>query len=413
VRSAFLGALALALVGCAGNGDGDGDRGPALVVVGDDPTDVPIDGISDDLLATFRRADALFDKAYREPQGLGPLYIRRACTECHAGGLRGPGRVQKMVVVDESGAPALDQSALFDHTVRPYTAAGATRAAVPPDASALAAGESIRVTTRLPASVLGRGFIDAVDDAEILRVEAEQKARGDGISGRVNRVAYGSVVDLGGGYHAYGPGDVDLIGRFGHKAIVASVEDFVARALQLDIGLTSPLRPDELANADGLADDDKPGVDVGEDVVRDLATYVRLLAIPAREAGHERGEALFHEVKCAVCHVPSMHTRADYPIAALAGIDAPIYSDLLLHERGESYDDGLVEGDAGTSEWRTAPLIGLRFFTSYLHDGSAHSILDVIATHAVDGSESKVAADAFFALSDDDQQALLDFVQSL
>ena len=56
----------------------------------------------------------------------------------------------------------------------------------------------------------------------------------------------------------------------------------------------------------------------------------------------------------------------------LAGIDAPIYSDLLLHDLGSDHADGLTDQGAHSTEWKTAPLIGVRFMLSYLHDGGQY-----------------------------------------
>ncbi len=39
----------------------------------------------------------------RPADGLGPLYIRHACADCHETGVRGPGLVQKMSVVEADG----------------------------------------------------------------------------------------------------------------------------------------------------------------------------------------------------------------------------------------------------------------------------------------------------------------------
>ena len=97
------------------------------------------------------------------------------------------------------------------------------------------------------------------------------------------------------------------------------------------------------------------------------------------------------------------------PIPQLADIDAPVYTDLLLHDMGNDLADGMTDG--GTSvDWRTAPLIGLRFALSYLHDGRAGTVADAIMQH---GGEASASRDAFAALSPDDQAALLAFVQAL
>jgi CxxC motif-containing protein (DUF1111 family) len=201
-----------------------------------------------------------------------------------------------------------------------------------------------------------------------------------------------------------------LIGRFGVKARIATLGDFTADAFQGDMGLTTPMRPTELPNPDGLTDDARPGVDLPIERVDIITFYVRHIAIPRRVGMSDAGAALFASTGCASCHVPSLRTRADYPIAPLAGIDAAVYSDLLLHDMGDSLGDSLVEGDASGREWKTAPLIGLRFFTTYLHDGRAHSVEDAILAH--DG-EGRAAADHFRALSPSDRATLTSFVEAL
>src|SRR5262249_17623636 len=141
------------------------------------------------------------------------------------------------------------------------------------------------------------------------------------------------------------------------------------------------------------------------------------LAIPHREA-NARGEELFTQVNCAVCHTPSLHTRADYPVEQIADRDAAVYTDFLLHSMGSLLADGLpkdpgVDGDAGSLDWRTAPLLGLRFNRTFLHDGRARTVADAIRLHRSDGSEANDSIDRFDALSDDDRKALLDFVNAL
>ena len=182
------------------------------------------------------------------------------------------------------------------------------------------------------------------------------------------------------------------------------------------MGLTSPLRPSELPNPDGLLDDQKLGVDSSADSVNERAMYLRLLAIPERVALDPTGAALFAEVECAECHVPALHTRADYPVAALADIDAPIYSDLLIHDMGEDLADGMadgVDGSAKSRDLRSAPLIGVRFNHVFLHDGRADSVSEAISMHEGSGSEANHAVAQFLALPSEKQQKLIEFVTSL
>lgn len=374
-----------------------------------DPFDVPIEHATDAERALFVAGDQLFEVPLRDADGLGPLYTRTSCGACHGSGLRGPGAVQKMAVVLADGiTTADDQSALpFGNTVHPLFNGAATTAVVPPAGT----NANVKVTTRVGPSILGRGYLEAVLDSEIERVASEQAARADGIRGRVNRVAYGSKGSADARFHDHHEGDV-VIGRFGLKARIATVDDFTADALQGDMGITSPLRPNEIANPDGLTDDLKPGTDVPLESVALRAMYVRLTAIPRRN-DVPRGADLFTQAKCSACHVPSLRTRADYPIAALAGIDAPLYTDVLLHDMGDALADGIREGVATSRDWRTPPLVGLRFVKKLLHDSRAASIDEAILMHDSRGSEAAESVALFRALSDGDRTTLLAFVGSL
>jgi CxxC motif-containing protein (DUF1111 family) len=368
-------------------------------------SDVPIDGIAHAEVAPFNDGDGLFGVPFRPTDGLGPLFIRTSCAACHQEGSRGPGLVEKMALVEADGVtPLADQSSLaFGHTVREGLAAGATTAIAAPS------DPRVKVSIRLGPAVLGRGYMEAVDDAEILRVEAEQARRTDGIHGSAARVTFASVPNPDASFSAYHQGD-QVIGRFGLKARIATIDDFTADAFQGDMGMTTPMRPDELANPDGLLDDQRPGVDLDLAHVDRVAFYIRRIAIPRRVGLTPQGAALFEQASCAVCHAPTLKTRASYPITQLAGIDAPIYTDLLLHDMGPALADGMTDGSATSAQWRTAPLIGLRFARTYLHDGRAHSVADAVAAH--DG-EAHGAALAFQALSPDDQRALIEFVEAL
>ena len=302
------------------------DPGP-----GPDVFDVPIATATDAERQLFFAGDSLFELPLRDADGLGPLFTRTSCGACHSAGVRGPGAVQKMVVVDADGfTPSADQSALpYGHTVHPLYTAGAKSGVLPPSDLA---GTRVKVTTRVGPPILGRGYVEAVLDSEIERIAAEQASRTDAIHGRINHVVYASEANPDTRFHKHQKGDL-VIGRFGLKGRVATLDDFTADALQGDMGITSPLRPVELANPDDLTDDLKTGVDVSIDSVNLRAMYVRLTAIPRRKPD-AAGAALFAQAKCSACHVPSMKTRPDYPIASLAGIAAPIYSDLLLHDMG-------------------------------------------------------------------------------
>ena len=92
-----------------------------------------------------------------------------------------------------------------------------------------------------------------------------------------------------------------------------------------------------------------------------------------------------------------------------------LHSDLLLHDMGTDLADGTggIDGQATSREWRTAPLIGVRFLNNYLHDSRAHSIDEAFRLHAGPGSQATPSIAAYTALTDADRQALLRFVDAL
>lgn len=392
----------LALAGaCSAGAATEPDASSTLV----NASDVPIEGLSSEDVARFNDGDALFDLPFRPADGLGPVFIRTSCGACHAEGSRGPGLVQKMAIVEPDGVtPSADQSALgYGHTVREGLAAGATTPITPPDVTA------VKLSIRLGPPVFGRGYIEAVDDAELVRQEAAQAGRSDAIHGKIGHATFASVPNPDTTFGSYQQGQ-EVLGRLGLKARIATLDDFAADAFVGDMGLTTPMRPAELANPDGLADDQRAGTDLDLEHIDRIAFYLRRIAIPARVGLTERGARLFAQTACAVCHVPALRTRASYPIPQLAGIDAPIYSDLLLHDMGPALADGITEGSATSRTWRTAPLIGLRFARTYLHDGRAHTAEQAVLTH---GGEAAGAVQAFQALSQDDQHTLIEFVEAL
>ncbi len=412
-----------------------------------DPSDVPLNGLTADELQQFNTGDSDFDTPMYSSDGLGPLYTRDSCGSCHDNGARGPGLVQKMVVVGTDGVtPVANQNVFlpFGNTEHPLVVTsipGVKTPILPPDFDGGlvtgidldggfvpddggdgggidlgidAGADQLKVTIRLGPPVLGRGYMEAIADSEILRMESEQATRTDGIHGHVNHLTFVSLPNPDQTFDKNQTGDT-VIGRFGLKARIATLDEFVADALQADMGLTSPMRPTEIPNPDGVTDDLKPGIDQTADEMNVRAMYMRLLAIPNRTE-NAAGKALFEQTTCNVCHAESLKTSATYPVAVLANIDAPVFTDMLLHDMGDALADGVTggnEGQAGPRDWRTSPLIGLRFNREFLHDGRATTITDAILQHDGTGSEAHNAVSLFKALSPTDQQTLLEFVGSL
>jgi CxxC motif-containing protein (DUF1111 family) len=363
------------------------ERAPARRVRVDRPG-LPLATLNAGELARFKQGDALFEATVRNSDGLGPLYVRDACSACHENDGRGPGLVTK-IVPSEHGATSLAALLPFGATERPYTSAGAKLPLLAPS------DPSLRVVSRLPPAVFGRGYLEAIADHDIERLAQAAATRTGAVRGRLNRLKDGRI------------------GRFGVKARLATLQDFAADALNGDMGLTSPLRPEEPAGPEGLVDDDKPGLDFSLEQVELLRDYVRALQIPERHATVAPGRALFESAQCGICHVPSFTTSPSYPLRALAGVEVEVYTDLLLHDMGASLADGVSEDGAGPRELRTAPLIGVRFLSRLLHDGRAKTVEEAILAHGGDDSEARDSVASFRALAPPERTALLAFVETL
>jgi len=347
---------------------------------------MPLRAATDEERRRFKEGDALFEAIVRESDGLGPLYIRDSCAACHAADGRGPGLVTKAVLA----APDLAEQLLpYGPTERPYAVAGATKPLLAPQ------HEAVSTTVRQPPAVFGRGYMEAVAESELLRLEAAARGRTGSIRGRLHRLKNGQI------------------GRFGTKARLATLREFTADALSGDMGITTPDLPNEPPGPEGLVDDKKPGVDFNAEQVNLITDYIRLLEIPERLPESARGRELFAKATCDQCHVPSLRTAPDFMVKALAGIDAPVYTDMMLHDMGEAFSDGQTEENAGPREYRTPPLLGLRFMATLLHDGRARTVEEAILAHGEPDSEARDSVAAFRALSEEERRELVRFVEAL
>ncbi len=86
-----------------------------------------------------------------------------------------------------------------------------------------------------------------------------------------------------------------------------------------------------------------------------------------------------------------------------------LYSDLLLHDMGAGLAGTCAPG-ASTREYRTEPLMGLRYRRTFLHDGRAGRVRDAIMQH---GGEAAPARSRFLELHRVEQEALLRFLSTL
>jgi CxxC motif-containing protein (DUF1111 family) len=356
----------------------------------------PLPGLTPEELGRFEAGAAIFSKVHGPEDGLGPLFNGRACAECHM--LPAPGGADntRSHLITRVGRESSDR---YDDLIElggPVLARHSVASLLP---GCGVDGEkkpkaATAVSERQPPALFGLGLVAAIPDETIASLAAAQRAGGD-VAGRVNRAS----------------GEV---GRFGLKAQFSTLEAFIADALRNELGITNPRLPDEkpTAQSGGPACDLRPGLEDDGAAVAMLVDFVSLLAPPARGpvgAAERRGEAIFHEVGCASCHVPSLRTGPS-PIAALADLDVPLYSDLLIHDMGEYLADGIRQGRAGGSDWRTPPLWGLGRRLWFMHDGRATDLRTAVELHH---GEAKGARDRLFKRQRDDLQDVLTFLRSL
>jgi CxxC motif-containing protein (DUF1111 family) len=88
-------------------------------------------------------------------------------------------------------------------------------------------------------------------------------------------------------------------------------------------------------------------------------------------------------------------------------------SDFALHSMGRGLADGVSQGNASGTEFRTAPLWGVGQRIFFLHDGRTNDVNVAIRQHASDGSEANAVIQNYNMLRPADQQALLNYLRSL
>jgi CxxC motif-containing protein (DUF1111 family) len=203
------------------------------------------------------------------------------------------------------------------------------------------------------------------------------------------------------------------LGRFGWKAQVATLHQFAGDAYLNEMGITNPSFPHEnLPQGQPMPPGCDPVADPEDDGsgVTAFTNFMRFLApAPRRPVTDQvrQGEHVFGEIGCASCHVPTMMTGPN-AVAALSNQPVNLFSDLLIHDVGTG--DGIEQGQAKGSEFRTAPLWGLSRRDRFMHDGRSKSIEEAILRHGVDAQN---AVNDFGGLSPSDHDALLAFLGSL
>jgi CxxC motif-containing protein (DUF1111 family) len=254
---------------------------------------------------------------------------------------------------------------------------------------------NILTSLRLPPPVFGRGLLEAIPESAMVELAQAQARRKDGISGKLNHVWDVRQKKL-------------VVGRFGLKANNPNLFQQNAAAYVNDMGVTNPLFPEK-----------NGAQEIDLKTLKAITFYTQTLAVPGRtqiaDPMVKRGETLFTQANCAVCHIGALKTGT-HPVKAIAYQPIHPYTDLLLHDMGEGLADERPDFEATGTEWRTPPLWGLGLtqavlpYSGYLHDGRARTLEESILWH---GGEAEQSKEMFRKMVKPDRAALIQFLSSL
>jgi CxxC motif-containing protein (DUF1111 family) len=372
-------------------------QGPAFDDI-DEETVVPLRSFNDNRF--------IFEEVEGVADGLGPTFNAQACRECHQNIVTGgasqiaehrTGRIELLQFVESVGGSLIQSRSTH------------------PDIFERVPFEDSVSTFRISTNTLGAGFIEAIPNSTLMAIRDAQPAS---IRGRALEVA---VLEAN---------NVLRIGRFGWKSQHASLESFAADAYLNEMGITTPILPEENTSLgrevgfpspfDPVPDPEDDGIDVIA-----FANFMRSTKAPPRgpiNAQVRAGDTLFNQIGCGACHIPTLRTAA--PGTRINGgvlrvrdavgnkIIHP-YSDFLMHDIGTGDGIPVLPGAAfavTANEIRTAPLWALRTRNRLMHDGLSFTKQEAIARHA---GQATAAKNAYDALSQAQKDQVLAFLDSL
>jgi hypothetical protein len=268
--------------------------------------------------------------------------------------------------------------------------------------------------------------------------------------------------------------DPDLRVRpFFAEGSTMSIREFIVGAMHAEMGLSASNDPDLLAASHGarvvtpsgmVLDGSKDKVDgpappdpvngneVDPAVVDHLEFYLLNYFKPAlykQDQSTEKGRRLFDKIGCSSCHVADLRINHDRRVADvetnydpihgnfnnLFSVAIPlfktiddgsgypalkqpaggsflvkdIFTDFKRHDLGPNFHERNWDGTMQT-QFETRALWGVGSTGPYGHDGRSMTLNDVILRH---GGEAQQSRDAYAALSDQNQDTLIKFLNSL
>lgn len=419
---------------------------------GPDAYDMAAEWVTGELSDRFNRGNSLYDTSRGVDEsgglgGLGPVYAGYSCASCHKGAGRtkptlftdgGSGNYgfsSVLIYITRKGGGFFPEygRVLHDQAIYGSTPEGKLKATYTekeysfPDgekyslitphyeitnwyADSIAPGD-LRISVRAPLRHVGMGQMMALDMDELQKLAEQSNYPEYGISGRLNWITERGKKQ---------------IGVSGNKAQHADLT--VELGFSSDLGATNDRYPEEVCEGQtqmmGFAN---YGIQVSTLDMENVDLYMQCLGVPARRKVSDetikRGEEMFYEAKCHLCHTVTLHTRPRGSVllnnTQLPWLGSQVihpYSDFLLHDMGPGLDDDYPSGLAMGCEWRTTPLWGIGLqelvngHTYFLHDGRARNLTEAIMWHDGEGAASRIL---FSRMTKDDRDALLSFLKSL
>jgi CxxC motif-containing protein (DUF1111 family) len=355
-----------ALIGFDNQTNGFDRQGPDYDAI-DEDTVVPLRSFNDNRF--------IFEEVETVDDGLGPTYNAQSCRECHQNVVTG-GASQ----ITEHRTGHLQDGQFFESQGGSLVQSRTTH----PNAGELVAVEDDIRTFRISTNTLGAGYVEAIANTTLMEIRANQPAALRGALVLVPVLEASSKSRLG---------------RFGWKNQHASLESFAADAYLNEMGITSPLFPEEnsaggrdIQAFDPVADPEDDGVDIVA-----FANFMRSTKAPSRgpiTSEVRAGEQVFTRLGCATCHVASIVTAPSGTVInggvlkvhrSLGNRTIHPFSDFLMHDIGTG--DGIPiqptpEYASTANQIRTAPLWGLRTRNRLMHDGLSFTREEAILRHA-------------------------------
>lgn len=285
------------------------------------------------------------------------------------------------------------------------------------------------ISARVAPPMIGLGLLALIDEKQILSQEDINDSNNDTISGKANKVWSVKKQQV-------------TLGRFGWKAGQPTLRQQTAGAFLGDMGLTTDFFQQqnclehqvdckESPNGNGDMVDADYQYEVSTKVLNKITFYTNHLAVPARRNAYSQqvlnGQKVFNELGCQQCHTTSYSTVMSDEFPELSNQKIYPYTDMLLHDMGESLTDfdknsQTVKGNipveflAQANEWRTPPLWGIGLAqtvdpqATFLHDGRARNLLEAVLWH---GGEAEQSKQKVLQLSKKQRVELLAFLEDL